>query len=52
MTFDSYEGMKGILDRLNAIEQKMDIIRGSETYLINPMARENPSDGMVDHAEE
>ena len=52
MTFDSYEGMRGILDRLNTIEQKIDVIKGSETDLINPVTRENLSDGIVDHAEE
>lgn len=52
MTFDSYEGTRGILERLSAIEQRLNIIGGSETDLIAPMVHERISDDTIVHPDE
>ena len=52
LTFNSYEVMSKLWERINDIDRKIDAIQSSESEFLSPVAGENDSAGTITRQED
>ena len=52
LTFNSYEVMSKLWERMGEIERKIDAIQNAESEFLSPVTHENVSGGVVTHSDE
>lgn len=52
LTFNSYEVMSKLWERMGDIERKIDAIQSSESEFLSPVTHENDADGAITHQDD